>query len=216
MDAIEKLLKGYAQYLDGYYRENQDYLVELGQQGQSPKIAVIACCDSRVDPAVITNSAPGELFVIRNVANLVPPCEGQKTGSWHGTSAAIQYAVCNLAVEHLIVLGHANCGGIRSLLEQSDLGSEGDGFIGAWMSIVKQAQRQVLDDAALATLDEQARACEKQAVTISLSNLMTFPWIKDRVDAGSLSLHGWHYNLVSGQLLSVAAAGEWEPVVAGG
>jgi carbonic anhydrase len=215
MDPIKKLIKGYAQYRDGYYRENEAYLVELGEQGQSPKIAVIACCDSRVDPAVITNSAPGELFVIRNVANLVPPCEGQKMGSWHGTSAAIQYAVCNLEVEHLIILGHANCGGIQSLVEQSDLGVEGDGFIGAWMSIVKDAQCRVLADTSLDTLDKQARACEKQAVKISLNNLMTFPWIKDRVEADSLSLHGWHYNLLSGELLSVDAAGEWEPVVAG-
>jgi len=165
---------------------------------------VVACCDSRVDPAVITDSTPGELFVIRNVANLIPPCEGG--GVWHGTSAALQIAVCDLEVEHLIVLGHAQCGGIRPLLEGRGNSHEGR-FITAWMSIANEACRRALARADLRTFDEWAHACELDAIEISLASLETFPWIRERVEQNRLQLHGWYYDMMSGDLLHLDSTG---------
>lgn len=199
MSSLEKLIKGYEEYREGYFREHCRCLEELGQKGQSPKIAVVACCDSRVDPTVITSSKLGDLFVIRNVANLVPPF--RKTEYWHGTSAALEFAVRHLNVEHIIVLGHANCGGIRSLFATDQDDAAPDEFIGTWMSIADKARQQVLDDPELKTLDERAKACEQISIQASLANLMTYSWIRKRVEDESLELHGWYYNVVSGELL---------------
>jgi carbonic anhydrase len=198
LNVIEQLIAGYHRFRGGYYEANRERLVDLARQGQSPKVAVIACCDSRVDPAVITDSQPGELFVIRNVANLVPPCEGE--GIWHGTSAALQFAVCGLEVEHLIVLGHARCGGIRSLLEGRENEDE-DRFIAAWMSIADEARQRALTRSDLQTFDERAHACELDAIAISLDNLQTFPWIRERMEQNRLQIHGWYYDILSGELL---------------
>lgn len=196
--SIENLVAGYKRFRSGYYEENRQRFNQLADLGQSPKVAIIACCDSRVDPSVITDSTPGDLFVVRNVANLVPPCEGK--GSWHGTSAALEFAVCDLQVEHIIVLGHARCGGIRSLIEQPE-NKEGGNFISSWMSIVDEARQQVLSNTELKNIDEQAHACELGAIKVSLQNLLTFPWIKDRVEKNTLLLHGWYYDMVSGDIM---------------
>lgn len=198
MTAIEKLIIGYHRYRGGYYEVNREQLVDLAYLGQSPKVAVVACCDSRVDPAVITDSAPGELFVIRNVANLVPPCEGE--GVWHGTSAALQFAICDLEVEDLIVLGHARCGGIRSLLE-SQMNKQDNKYISDWMNIADDARKRAMARSDLRSIDERARACELDAIEISLTNLKTFPWIKERIAQNKLVLHGWYYDIISGDLL---------------
>lgn len=202
MNAIDKLIKGHVDFRDGFYHENQAYLQELSDKGQSPKIAMIACCDSRVDPAIITTSKPGDLFVIRNVANLVPPYV-EKTSSWHGTSAALQFAVCNLEVEHIIVLGHANCGGIRSLFNEDGGTAEDQGFIGAWMRMVDKARKQVLADPSLTTQKERISACEQRSIQVSLDNLRGYPWIEERISQGRLEVHGWFYSLVSGKLLKL-------------
>ena len=198
MKPIENLIAGYHRFRSGYFKDNHVRLEELARLGQSPKVAIIACCDSRVDPSVITDSTPGDLFVIRNVANLVPPCEGE--GTWHGTSAALEFAVSGLEVEHIIVLGHARCGGIRALL-QADDNDKSDKFISSWMSIVDKARQQVLNNKELQTLDEQAQACELDAIKISLQNLQTFPCIKERVKNNALQLHGWYYDMISGDVL---------------
>lgn len=172
--------------------------------GSRPGSPRVACCDSRVDLAVITASPPGELFVIRNVANLVPPYEGE--GVWHGTSAALQFAVCSLEVKHLIVMGHARCGGIRSMVEGQE-NKHGDRFLAAWMSIVYEAHQRALAKAELQTLDERSHACEQYAIEISLANLETFPWIRERVEQHRLQLHGWYYDIMSGDLLGLDATG---------
>ena len=205
MSAIEQLIAGYRRFRGGYFEANRERLTDLARVGQSPKIAVVACCDSRVDPAVITDSTPGELFVIRNVANLIPPCEGK--GTWHGTSAALQFAVCDLQVEHLIILGHARCGGIRSLLEGQEDRHEGN-FIADWMSIADEARQQALARTDLQTFDQRAHACELGSIKISLTNLETFPWIRERIAQNSLQLHGWYYDMQSGELLQVDATGK--------
>ncbi len=208
MNVIDQLVAGYHRFRDGYYQQNRERLVELARSGQSPKVTMVACCDSRVDPAVITDSTAGDLFVIRNVANLVPPCEGE--GIWHGTSAALQFAVCDLEVEHIIVLGHSRCGGIRALVEAPDSRQENK-FITSWMSIAGEARERAHRD--FDTLDEQAHACELEAIKISLRNLQSFPWIRSRVEQHTLQLHGWHYDMVSGDLLRLdTGSGKFVPV----
>ena len=197
-DALTQLIDGYRRFRNGYYRENQARLTDLAE-GQAPKVAVVGCCDSRVDPMLITDSEPGDLFVIRNVANLVPPCEGE--GVWHGTSAALQFAVTGLEVEHIIVLGHARCGGIRALMEQKQ--SDSGDFIGDWMSIARDARDKALARDDLRSMDEKSRACELNAIQTSLANLETFPWVRERLSSGSLQLHGWYYDMVSGDLLKL-------------
>jgi carbonic anhydrase len=168
---------------------------------------VISCCDSRVDPGLIFNAAPGEIFTLRNVANLVPPYSPD--GNYHGTSAAIEFAVRSLEVEHIIVLGHAGCGGIRALLGAH----EGD-FIGPWMRMAEPAR-----DAALALVGDTdpellQRTCEHETVKISLANLALFPWVRERVQAGKLTLHGWYFNIERGELLTVESpSGTFERVV---
>jgi len=193
----DKLLAGYERFKKGYFAENREKLRQPAEQ-QRPQYALITCCDARMEPARIFDAEPGDLFVIRNVANLVPPYEVE--GSYHGTSAALEYAVTVLEVPEIIVLGHTRCGGIRSLvMDAGKLPQET--FIAKWMSIVgpvaKLAEQQDLEDPAT------FRRCEKAAVGYSLRNLMTFPWIRSRVEAGTLSLQGWHYNIVTGALKQI-------------
>jgi len=135
------------------------------------------------------------------VANLVPPCEGE--GMWHGTSAALEFAVTGLKVEHIVVLGHARCGGIRALVERDD--TQEKSFISDWMSIADEARRKALARTDLTTIEEKAHACELNAIETSLANLRTFPWVKARLEAGRLQLHGWYYDMVSGDLLALDA-----------
>ena len=163
---------------------------------------MVGCCDSRVDPALIFDCAPGDLFVIRNVANLVPPAENQ--GQYHGTSAALEFGVCNLAVRHIIVLGHAQCGGIHALLEGGVVSNES--FIAEWMTIADAAREQVQREHAQASSAERHRACEQQAILVSLDNLMTFSWIRERVEHDKLALHGWYFDMEHGELLGYNAA----------
>ncbi len=204
MDPIARLIEGFQRFRHKYFVEDRALFEQLSRRGQSPKVAVVACCDSRVDPAIVLDASPGDLFTIRNVANLVPPHEPE--GTYHGTSAALEFAVRSLEVEHILVLGHAQCGGIRALME-GDLRPGGDepyDFIGAWMSIAREARERVTADGTLSE-PERRPACEKAAVEVSLENLMTFPWIQRRVEDGRLQLHGWYFDLESGELSRIAA-----------
>lgn len=200
MATLDNLIEGYRRFRGGYFNDNRQRLEDLARLGQSPKVAVVGCCDSRVDPSVITDSTPGDLFVIRNVANLVPPCEEEGEGAWHGTSAALEFAVSGLEVEHIIILGHARCGGIRTLIQQQE-GRKDDKFISSWMSIVDEARQQALSKGDLKTLDEQAHSCELDAIKISLENLLSFPCINERVKQNKLQIHGWYYDMTSGDVL---------------
>jgi carbonic anhydrase len=195
----DKLLEGYKRFKRGYFAQNKDKIQQLARN-QKPSYVLITCCDARLEPSLIFDTEPGELFVIRNVANLVPPYE--KEGSYHGTSAALQFAVTVLEVPEIIVLGHSRCGGIRSLIMDKDkLGSNEDSFIARWMSIVAPvanlADRDKLDDI------QTFNRCEQAAVGYSLCNLMTYPWIAERIDAGTLKMAGWHYNIFTGALKKV-------------
>jgi len=209
MKNIDDLVAGFRRFQSAYYGERRELVERLTRRGQAPKVMVVACCDSRVDPAIVTDCDPGDLFVVRNVANLVPPFE--EGGGYHGTSAALEFAVRCLHVEHVIVMGHARCGGIRALL--GDIRFEGGAgqFIAPWMSIVEAARREVAVTHAAEGADARAAACEQAAVRISLRNLMTFPFVQEAVAAGRLQLHGWYFDLDGGELLGYdPATGSFE------
>jgi carbonic anhydrase len=206
MDVIERLINGYHRFRGGYYAAHHEKLKALAHQGQSPAVCVVSCSDSRVDPSFILDCEPGELFVIRNVANLVPPYE--TAGLYHGTSAAIEFAVCGLQVSHVIVLGHGHCGGIQALLDGKTSYYPSAGFVSAWMSIAAAARARALKRDDLASPQERARACEQASIKLSLENLMTFPWISEPVAQGTLRLHGWYYDLDQGELLCLDPATE--------
>lgn len=195
MDPIDKLTTGFRAFRDGRFREQRATYETLAKHGQKPAAALIACSDSRVDPAIVLQAGPGDLFVIRNVANLVPPYE--REGHYHGTSAALEYAVQHLNVAHVIVFGHAHCGGIRSLFERPTEAGDGGVFVGPWMSLVRSAYLRVEGTMPDAEDDVKARVCEQSAVLVSLENLMTFPDIRQRVSAGRLRLHGWYIDILT-------------------
>jgi len=200
MSATDKLLAGYQRFREGYYQNNQEQLFKLADEGQSPKIAIVSCSDSRVDPSVILDCEPGDLFVIRNVANLVPPCED--TDSYHGTSAALEFAVTALEVESIIVLGHTQCGGIKSLIDNANKKID-KSFISKWMMQLESVRDEIIADKNLTDQESRYSCCEKKGVQQSLDNLMTFPWVKERVESGKLRLHGWRYDLYSSELCAL-------------
>jgi carbonic anhydrase len=192
---------GFKSFRETYYEGQPDFFRSLVEKGQNPDIMVIACSDSRVNPSIITNVGPGEVFIVRNVANLVPPFEPDS--NYHGTSAAIEFAVRDLNVGHIIVLGHSHCGGIRWLCEGHEDGKKRR-FLDGWMSIVEQARNEKLPG------DAQLRHVEREAVKVSLDNLLTFPWVKKRVEDERLKLHGWWFDLEVGELLAHEAEDDWK------
>ena len=197
-DSPQKLIEGFLRFREQHFTHHDSLYQQLVAHGQTPKTLVVACCDSRVDPALVLDCAPGDLFVIRNVANLVPPSEDR--AGHHGTTAAIQYGVVNLGVENIIVLGHAHCAGISTLVKTGGVSNPGS-YIDDWMSLVESARAEVKLTMPDAPLDQQIHACEQAAILVSLRNLMTFPWIQQRVSSGALKLHGWYFDIEHGQLL---------------
>ncbi|MDX1779964.1 MAG: carbonic anhydrase [Thalassovita sp.] len=174
------------------YKENQSWYRRLAEEGQRPRAMVISCCDSRVHVTSIFGADQGEFFIHRNVANLVPPYEPD--GDHHGTSAAVEYAVTALKVAHIVVMGHSSCGGVKGCHDmccgKAPELEEESSFVGRWMDILRPGYEKVKD---IADEDERTRALEKQAILTSLENLMSFPFVKDAVEGGQLSLHGvWH------------------------
>lgn len=193
---LEKLIAGYGRFRENFKNGSHLLYKDLSEQGQSPSAIVIACCDSRVDPAIILDCDPGNLFMIRNVANLVPPYEDDH--HYHGTSAALEFGVCHLKIPHIIVLGHSQCGGIKSLLEKNKV--DPNGFIAKWMELAKLSSRIEMSEHFHLPILHQAELCEKESLAGSLNNLMTFPWIQERVKENNIVLHGWYFNLSNGTL----------------
>lgn len=192
MKTPEDLLAGYRRFRSGSYRDHAARFEALGD-GQNPDVMLIACCDSRAEPAQIFDAAPGELFVVRNVANLVPPCEDD--GGRHGVSAALEFAVTSLEVEHIVVMGHGGCGGVAASLAAADAQPVGK-FIAPWVDLLDVAR-----DAVLASgVENPQRALEFAGVTQSLVNLMSFPFVTERVADGRLHLHGAWFAIFSGEL----------------
>lgn len=215
---LDKLFAGIKNFQQRFYALDPAGMQELVKRGQQPKVLLISCSDSRVDPALLTNAAPGELFVVRNVANLVPPYS--LDGKHDGARAAIEYAVRDLAVEHIIILGHAHCGGIKALLNTLGGQKPQRDFIGDWVSIamdscyryvIDQLGAEVVDQGAsvreidLDKLREHQYLVERAAIRGSIDHLAAYPWIKDRVASGSLSLHGWWFDLETGDLWTTDA-----------
>jgi len=198
MEKVKALVDGYKRFYKKSFEKKQEFYGNLSKEGQSPKFLIISCCDSRVHPAQIMDTNPGDIFVIRNVANLVPVNEPD--GKSHGTSAAMEFAVKHLNVKHIIVLGHSQCGGIKTLMEGEHFSSEYS-FVDPWMGIAKNARLSVLEKHKDKTFEEQCSYCEKISIEISLNNLTTFPWIKEKHESGELNIHGWYFNIKTGALL---------------
>ncbi|MBU8543332.1 MULTISPECIES: carbonic anhydrase [Roseomonadaceae] len=202
---MNRLLDGYRRFRADTWPQERARFEALAAQGQHPETMVIACSDSRVDPAVIFGAGPGELFVVRNVANLVPPFSPD--GAYHGTSAALEFGVRVLKVSQLVVMGHAMCGGVTALLRGAP--PEARDFVPAWMTIATEARRRVLE--CVPVEQDQQEACELEAVRLSLANLMTFPWVAEAVEAGRLTLQGAHFGVATGRLMLLGANGEFAP-----
>lgn len=195
-----KLLSGYRAFMASRYVGERDRYTELADAGQKPDTLVIACCDSRAAPETVFNSGPGELFVVRNVANLVPPYEPD--GEFHATSAALEFAVQALRVKHIVVMGHGRCGGIKAALDRGgpDGGplSPGD-FIGKWISMLDPLADQLRGNTIM-TAGERQTALERVSVRNSLANLLTFPCVKILHEKGKLTLHGAWFDISTGEL----------------
>jgi carbonic anhydrase len=209
MADFQDLIEGYRHFRETRWRRERERWSELAE-GQSPKVMVIACSDSRVEPAQIFDARPGEMFVVRNVANLVPPFEPD--GSYHGVSAALEFAVTQLEVDELVVLGHGFCGGCEAALTgKFDEAGHGAGhFIAHWIDMLTGARERIR--AEHPALDRAAfEAMELEGVRISLANLRTFPWVRERETAGHLKLHGAWFAIADGRLhLLDEATGKFE------
>lgn len=193
---IPALMAGWQRFRAGRFRDQRALFERITRDGQRPRVAMVACCDSRVDPAIVFDCDPGDLFVVRNVANLVPPSE--QSGNYHGTSAALEFAVSVLDVRHVVVFGHSQCGGIRALLEDPGSASATP-FLSSWMGLAAEARSAALAAKSL-SLAERATLCERLAIRLSVRNLHTFPGVHERVRKGALRLHGWHFDLQDGVL----------------
>ena len=201
-DLLKRFSAGFQRFQKTWYCPENNIYEDL-RVGQHPYALVIACSDSRVDPVLLLGATPGDLFVIRNVANLVPPYEPDS--HHHGVSAALEYAVRHLHIGHIMVMGHAKCGGFTSLLEASHSDDE---FLNIWMNLACRAKAEVDSSLPGADPDERQRACEMWGVRFSLDNLMGYPWIKSAVDGGELLLHGLYFDMGSGELLYFDAESE--------
>ena len=200
-DLLKRFSAGFQRFQKTWYCPENNIYEDL--RVGHPYALVIACSDSRVDPVLLLDATPGDLFVIRNVANLVPPYEPDS--HHHGVSAALEYAVRHLHIGHIMVMGHAKCGGFTSLLEASHSDDE---FLNIWMNLACRAKAEVDSSLPGADPDERQRACEMWGVRFSLDNLMGYPWIKSAVDGGELLLHGLYFDMGSGELLYFDAESE--------
>jgi carbonic anhydrase len=187
--SFASIINGYKSFRKKYASGDNHLMQRLSAKGQSPEIMMIACCDSRVDPALLLQCEPGDLFVVRNVANIVPPYESD--GTHHGTSAALEFGICYLKVKHLIILGHSQCGGMEALMTSGNLPQ--DDFISNWV------------DLASVKGDSSVDACAKSSLIHSYDNCLTFPWIQKRVNAGNLIIHLWFFDIKSSEIYTYQA-----------
>ena len=211
MPYMQQLIEGYRRFREQDWKHERERWAELAE-GQSPKVMILACADSRSDPAQIFDARPGEMFVVRNIAALAPPYETSQ--GYHGVSSALEFAVTQLNVGEILVMGHGMCGGCAAALTgQFDDTPPGEGhFIADWVRMLHGTRDAVR--ARHSELDRSAfREMEREAVKVSLANLRTFPWIAEREKAGSLSLHGAHFSISEGRLYVLdEAEGDFRPV----
>lgn len=195
---ILKLVAGFRRFREKYFSGEDPLYHRLSTAGQHPKTLIVGCSDSRVDPALISSASPGEIFVVRNVANLVPPFESANSGL-HGISAAIEFAVVNLKVENVIILGHRQCGGIRALMTGGQK-KEGS-FVGQWMEIAKPARESVQRRFSEMDFEVQCKECEMEAILCSIENLKTFPFVAEAIESRGMKIFGIYFDIEQGQLL---------------
>ena len=205
----QRLLDGYGAFASGRLKAEQDRYRDLAERGQEPEIMVIGCIDSRVSPEVIFDAGPGELLVVRNVGNLVPPY--QPDSMYHGVSAALEFGVGALKVKHIVVLGHAQCGGVRAFADDAEPIFPGD-FIGRWMTLMAPAAKKV-GPRGNRTPAEYIALLEQASVINSLDNLMTFPRLRALVEAGDVTLHGAYFGVATGELSVLdKSSGTFRPI----
>uniref|UniRef100_A0A0C9QLY9 Carbonic anhydrase n=1 Tax=Wollemia nobilis TaxID=56998 RepID=A0A0C9QLY9_9CONI len=193
-DAVERIKTGFAKFKTEKYVTNPALYEELSK-GQSPKFMVFACSDSRVCPSHVLDFQPGEAFVVRNVANIVPPFDKTK---YAGVGSAVEYAVLHLKVEQIVVIGHSRCGGIKGLMTFPDEGPTSTDFIEDWVKVGLPAKKKVIAEHGSSSLDDQCVTCEKEAVNVSLANLLTYPFVRTGLVNKTLALKGGHYDFVNG------------------
>lgn len=195
---VHDLIAGYRRFMGQRFATDAQRYRDLGDLGQSPDIMIIACADSRVDPSAIFDTGPGEMFVVRNVANVVP--RYAPDGRPHGVSAALEFAVKGLGVGAIVVMGHAQCGGVKALLQDGDPGFIGGEFVGPWMAPAREILDRVMANSAGQDVETILLRMEEENIRLGLANLMSFPWIAERVGDGQLALHGMHFGIASGRL----------------
>jgi carbonic anhydrase len=211
MQFPQQLIDGYRAFLVSRLRHEQDRYRGLAEDGQSPQVMLIGCCDSRVSPEVIFDARPGEMFVVRNIANIVPPYAPD--GRAHGVSAALEFGVAALRVKHIVVLGHAQCGGVKAFAEDAEPLTPGD-FIGSWMRLMAPAAEKIGPRGALSPSDYLTRL-EQANIVNSINNLLTFPRLREQVERGSVHLHGAYFGVATGQLsVRDGTTGKFMPVAA--
>ena len=200
------LLNGYKSFMDSRYTPERERFRQLADQGQSPTTMIIACCDSRAAPETIFDAGPGELFVLRNVANLVPPF--QPDGGQYGTSAAIEFAVNALGIRNIVVMGHGRCGGIRAALDPNGGPLAQGDFIGKWMNLLAPVSEAV-SRYTLLTDKERQTMLERFSIRNSIANLRTFPYVKSLEDEGKLQVHGAWFDISTGELWVLDKEGDF-------
>lgn len=202
----QHLLDGHANFMSGRYAREKERIRDLAASGQKPTTLIIACCDSRAAPEMIFDAGPGELFVLRNVANLVPTY--QPDGGQHGTSAAIEFAIKGLGIANIVVMGHGRCGGISAALDPNMKPLDSGDFIGKWMSMLGELPSQ-LGQNTLMTPAERQTAMERISIRNSIRNLRTFPYVAKLEDDGKLAVHGAWFDISTGELWVMNADGDF-------
>jgi carbonic anhydrase len=209
------LSEGYHAFWNGRLKEEQSRFRQLADDGQRPPVLLIGCCDSRVSPEVIFDAGPGEIFVVRNIAALIPPFE--KNGGPQETPAAIEYAVLALKVAHIVIMGHAQCGGVRAFAQGEAHEFEplsNENFVSRWKTLIKPAAARL--GPPVGDFDHYCESLSYASIIQGISNLRTYPWLKEREDAGNLSLHGAYFGVANGRMTVLdQARGVFVPVIPG-
>ena len=195
MQNFHDLVGGFHHFRANYFLKEKEFFESLAHS-QSPKTLVIACCDSRTDPAIVLGCKPGDLFVVRSVAAIVPPPE--KAGEYDAVMAAVEYGVKHLDVDHIVVMGHSNCGGIAGLFNPQTVRKER--FTSKWISLACPAVERINEENSYEDLNQRVRLSEEAAVLLSIENLLSYPWIEEAVQAQTLSLHALYYDMRAGTL----------------
>ncbi len=204
MDSYQQLVEGYKAFRHRYLSEDYDDYRTWAASGQAPKVMIIGCSDSRVNPAILTHAGLGEIFTANNVANIVPPFE-KGHHSHLSIGAAVQYAVTVLEVEHIVVMAHSGCGGVKALMSEEDDAADTrpeDDYIQGWVNVISEARDAVKTNMSDRDFEEQCQVCEMEGALVSLGNLSQYPYVTKALDSGKLDLHAWYFHIETGELLS--------------